>query len=138
MLDLVGLDMSEQPPGEVWSAAHYAAAHDRLIAARASAAALIAALARDHADIVQATASTATDDEHDPEGATIAFERERTAASLTGARHRLAELDQALDRLAEGGYGICVVCRRPIAAARLAARPTATTCIVCARPPRLA
>jgi len=123
--------VSEQPAGEVWSAAHYAAARDRLIAARASAEALIAALARDHADIIQATASTATDDEHDPEGTTIAFERERTAALLTGAQHRLAELDHALDRLNDGGYGICVVCQRPIAAARLAARPTATTCITC-------
>jgi DnaK suppressor protein len=105
---------------------------DRLIAARADAVELIAALARDHASIVEATASTATDDEHDPEGPTIAYERERTAALLRQARNTLADLDRAAARLSDGRYGICAACRQPIPAARLAARPAASTCVTCA------
>jgi hypothetical protein len=40
-----------------------------------------------------------TDDEHDPEGATIAFERQHLAALVSQARRHLAEIDAALRRL---------------------------------------
>ncbi len=91
----------------------------------------IAALERDHTAIVEAVALTGADDEHDPEGATLAFERARVAGALTGARARLAELDAALGRLAAGNYGVCAQCHRPMSPARLRARPTATTCVDC-------
>jgi RNA polymerase-binding transcription factor DksA len=68
-----------------------------------------------------------------PEGATIAFERQQVAALLVAARQRLADVDAALARRAEGGYGTCADCGRPIAPERLAARPAARTCIDCAR-----
>jgi DnaK suppressor protein len=49
----------------------------------------------------------------------------------------LAELDAARARLAAGTYGVCERCGRPIAPARLAARPEARLCIDCAsRAPR--
>jgi DnaK suppressor protein len=92
----------------------------------------IAALRRDFAGIVDSAALVGADDEHDPEGATIAFERAQLAALLDQARERLADLDQALARLAGGRYGICERCGQPIAPARLAARPAARTCISCA------
>ena len=44
----------------------------------------------------------------------------------------LAEIDAALERLADGTYGVCLVCGRPIPAERLEVRPTATTCVGCA------
>jgi DnaK suppressor protein len=50
-------------------------AREVLEAERAEATAAISALARDFDGIVDAAASAGTDDEHDPEGATIAFER---------------------------------------------------------------
>ena len=81
--------------------------------------------------IIQAGAAGA-DDEHDPEGATLAFERQHTAALLTQARQHLAAIEEATRRLAEGTYGSCAACGEPIGAARLAARPVATTCIRCA------
>jgi RNA polymerase-binding transcription factor DksA len=137
--------VSDQEPGAGLTAAGHAtareqlvtprpdqAARDRLIAARADAVKLIAALARDHAGIVEAATSTATDDEHDPEGPTIAFERERTAALLRQVRNTLADLDRAAARLSDGSYGICEACHQPIGAARLAARPAASTCVTCA------
>jgi DnaK suppressor protein len=92
----------------------------------------LAALERDHAGIVEATGSANTDDEHDPEGATIAFEREHVAALLAQTREHLSQVDAALRRLAEGTYGQCERCGQPIAAGRLEARPTAATCISCA------
>jgi RNA polymerase-binding transcription factor DksA len=92
----------------------------------------IAALSREFDGIVESSAGVATDDEHDPEGATIAFERAQLAALIGQARGHLAELDHALDRLRQGSYGRCERCGRPIAAERLAARPAARTCITCA------
>jgi DnaK suppressor protein len=90
-------------------------------------------LRADLAGIVAASAGANADDEHDPEGATIAFERAQTAALLARTEHRIAELDRALDRLAAGTYGTCATCGRPIGTDRLAARPDARTCIDCAR-----
>ena len=91
------------------------------------------ALRRDFDRFVEASQSVSTDDEHDPEGATIAFERAQVAALLEQTERRLAELDAAVARLDDGGYGVCVSCGGPIAAERLAVRPAATTCIRCAR-----
>lgn len=47
-------------------------------------------------------------------------------------RERLAEIDAALARLDAGTHGTCEACGHPIAADRLAARPTARTCLGCA------
>jgi DnaK suppressor protein len=104
----------------------------RLAAERADALQRLAGLEREFAGIVEAAALAAADDEHDPEGATIAYERQHAAALLSQAREHLARIDAALIRLEEGGYGICGSCGQPIGAARLAARPVATTCIGCA------
>jgi DnaK suppressor protein len=92
----------------------------------------IAALSREFDGIVESSAGVATDDEHDPEGATIAFERAQLAGLIDQARGHLAELDDARDRLRQGSYGRCERCGRPIAPGRLAARPAARTCITCA------
>lgn len=92
----------------------------------------LAALTRDYDGVVAASLDTNADDEHDPEGATIAFERSQVAALVRQARERLAEVDAADQRLADGTYGGCEVCDRPIAPARLEARPEARTCIDCA------
>ncbi len=92
----------------------------------------LAALTRDYDGVVAASLDTNADDEHDPEGATIAFERAQVSALVRQARDRLVEIDAAHQRLAAGSYGVCEVCGRPIAAARLEARPEARTCVGCA------
>jgi DnaK suppressor protein len=114
------------PPGAA------AATRDVLDAERQDTLARITALRREFDGIVESSAGVATDDEHDPEGATIAFERAQLAALLDQSRMHLAELDDALERLRQGRYGRCERCGRPIAAERLAARPAARTCITCA------
>ncbi len=69
------------------------------------------------------------DDEHDPEGGSTAFERAHVAALLARAHEHLQELDDALDRLAQGHYGPCENCRNPIPPERLEIRPAAATCV---------
>ena len=108
-------------------------AAQELARARTEALAQIDALTREFDEVVAASAASNADDEHDPEGATIAFERQQVAALLESARRRLADVDEALARAAAGDYGTCATCGRPIAAERLAARPSARTCIDCAR-----
>ncbi len=92
----------------------------------------VAVLEREFAGLAEAASSAGTDDEHDPEGATLAFERQHASALLEAAREQVAAVDAALRRLAEGRYGVCERCGRPIGAERLAARPAALTCIRCA------
>ena len=67
-----------------------------LARARAETLAQIAALTREFDEVVAASASSNADDEHDPEGATIAFERQQLAALLDQARRRLADVDLSL------------------------------------------
>jgi DnaK suppressor protein len=108
------------------------ATRDRLRIERERTAAQVEALAADLADIMASSELVATDDEHDPEGATIAFERSRIDALLTAARDHLVDVDRAEQRLADGTYGGCERCGQPISSERLAARPTAVDCITCA------
>ena len=103
-----------------------------LLAARADAVRRAAALEREFADLAEAASAGGTDDEHDPEGATLAFERQHTAALLDQAREQVAAIDAALGRLEAGRYGVCERCGQPIGDDRLAARPAALTCIRCA------
>ena len=105
---------------------------ETLLQARAEALAQIAALTSDLEGVIDASRSSNADDEHDPEGATIAFERAQVIALLAAARRRLADLDAALERVAAGTYGTCERCGRPIPADRLEARPFAPTCVACA------
>jgi DnaK suppressor protein len=109
---------------------------DLLVADRARTRSRLAGLDRELTSIIEAAQASNADDEHDPEGATIAFEREHAAALASRARQHLAEIDAALGRLAAGSYGTCADCGAAIAAERLAARPAAATCISCAARPR--
>ena len=48
-----------------------------------------------------------------------------------GERLRLQEVDEALDRIASGTYGICEECGGPISLKRLEVRPVAKYCVPC-------
>ncbi|MGH7733556.1 MAG: TraR/DksA family transcriptional regulator [Gemmatimonadales bacterium] len=109
-----------------------ATAHEVLLAEQALARRRVAALEREFAGLAEAASSAGTDDEHDPEGTTLAFERQHAAALLEAAREQVTAVDAALQRLAAGRYGVCERCGRPIGDGRLAARPAALTCIRCA------
>jgi len=61
------------------------------------------------------------------------FEHEFSLGLLESERQMLTEIDQALDRINNGTYGICLGTGQPIGAARLRARPWAKYCIEYAR-----
>jgi DnaK suppressor protein len=105
---------------------------ERLAAERAETVRQLTALERELHGIIESAGAAGTDDEHDPEGPTVAFERQHVAALLARAKDRLAEIDAARQRLADGGYGYCEACGQLIGADRLAARPAAARCVTCA------
>ena len=92
----------------------------------------LADLTDDFDAVVAASRDTNADDEHDPEGTTIAFERSQVASLVRQVKHRLLEIDGAISRLDDGTYGVCESCGGPIGEGRLDARPTARTCMPCA------
>jgi DnaK suppressor protein len=92
----------------------------------------IAVLTGDFDEVVAASRESNADDEHDPEGATIAFERSQVAALVQQVQRHLADVEAAVQRLDDGSYGICERCGQRVADARLEARPAARTCVRCA------
>lgn len=105
----------------------------RLLTEREHLVTRIAQMEADKARLVAASVDSNADDEHDPEGQTIAFERSQLEALTDRVREHLAEVDAAQARLVAGRYGTCEVCREEIDGARLEARPTARTCVDHAR-----
>lgn len=57
-----------------------------LLAQRAQAASQVMALEREFAGIAESASADGADDEHDPEGATLAYERQHAAALLEQRR----------------------------------------------------
>jgi RNA polymerase-binding transcription factor len=106
--------------------------HDAVAVARARTEAQVAALQRTVASIVEGAELTSTDDEHDPEGATIAYERAQASALLRQADDDLARLADIAARLAAGSAIVCDGCGTAIGTERLLALPTARACIRCA------
>ncbi|NNG40064.1 TraR/DksA family transcriptional regulator [Flexivirga sp. ID2601S] len=84
-------------------------------------------------DVVEALRDSNADDEHDPEGRTIAVDRSMIDTLAKDAAAQRVAVDAALARLADGSYGVCERCGAPIGDGRLEARPTTTFCIDCAR-----
>lgn len=95
----------------------------------AEASARLATMTKDLESVIAASVDSNADDEHDPEGQTIAYERSQLSALIRAAEEHLSGIEQAASRLEQGTYGTCEVCLQPIPAARLEARPIARTCV---------
>ena len=93
-------------------------------------------LRQSFAGIVDAAELTSTDDEHDPEGATIAYERAQVSALLRQAEEDLAALDLALERVDNGTAQTLRGLRGNIALERLLALPTTRFCTAARADPR--
>ena len=65
--------------------------------------------------LIESSTGAGVDDEHDPEGATIAFERAQLEASPDQSRRHLSELDRSLRQLEEGAYWRREAAAKPIA-----------------------
>ncbi len=73
---------------------------------------------------------------HDPDSAERAIEIEDDAsleAQAALVTREIGSIERALDRIAQGTYGDCVICGAEINPRRLEARPEASLCIDCAR-----
>jgi RNA polymerase-binding protein DksA len=72
---------------------------------------------------------SAGDDQADT--GTKTFEREQEISLANNIAERISQVERALERLDEGGYGWCERCGNPIPVERLAAFPSATLCVSC-------
>lgn len=100
--------------------------------AHAHAAARVAKLDAELTALTRARRSESDDDEHDPEGETLSAQWSLRAGLLADARDTLRLADTALERVARGSYGVCVVCGGQIPAGQLEARPFREQCVACA------
>lgn len=107
-------------------------ARERLLADRAEALGRLGDLDVSFDDIVEAARDSNIDDEHDPEGRTVAAERALVDSLSDVTRRHLVDIERALLKLDDGTYGVCERCGERIDEARLDARPAARTCITCA------
>ncbi len=114
------------------SAGEVHAASAALLLDRAETRSRIESMSAELLAVAAAVQGSNIDDEHDPEGSTVAFEREQLAALRARARVHLDEIDAALARIATGDYGRCVRCGGPIGDGRLSALPAAACCVRCA------
>lgn len=62
---------------------------------------------------------------------TTTFERERDLSLSENVKDILKRVDEALDRIEKGTYGICELCGMAIPEERLQALPYANLCITC-------
>ena len=65
------------------------------------------------------------------ETASESFQLESRLAAERHIREQLAEVGQALEKLAKGTYGLCDSCGKPIPLERLEAIPQASLCLEC-------
>ena len=83
----------------------------------------------DIAELVADSGDGAGDDQADAGSKT--FEREQEMSLANNARDMLMQTEHALARIANGTYGICESCGKPVGKYRLQAFPRATMCVAC-------
>ena len=78
------------------------------------------------------TSSERSPDPNTAEGGSLAFEMEKELSLARNAGDLLAQVDEALGRIAAGSYGRCNDCAKAIPVARLDALPYTKLCVSCA------
>ena len=78
------------------------------------------------------TSSERSPDPNTAEGGSLAFEMEKELSLARNAGDLLAQVDEALGRIADGSYGRCEECGKAIPVARLEALPHTKLCVACA------
>ena len=78
------------------------------------------------------TSSERSPDPNTAEGGSLAFEMEKELSLARNAGDLLAQVEEALGRIAAGSYGRCIECAKAIPVARLEALPYTKLCVLCA------
>ncbi|MBF0489720.1 MAG: TraR/DksA family transcriptional regulator [Candidatus Omnitrophica bacterium] len=68
---------------------------------------------------------------HMADVATDMYDREFNLGLAANDRELLTSVNQAMDRIKDGSFGICFECKKPIASTRLKAIPYTVTCLKC-------
>lgn len=80
----------------------------------------------------ESTQELSSIDNHPADSADTTFRRELDVGLVRGLEQRLQEAERAEQKLAEGTYGLCDRCKKPISPERLKARPESVLCVRCA------
>ncbi len=123
------MSTSQHDPQANLSPEQRAVLHRELLDALDRARSDLSAARHDFQTIVEASAQSNADDEHDPEGSTIAFERAQVSSRIERAVAADSAAAQALTRWDAGIYGVCEICGTSIGYERLLARPATTRCV---------
>ena len=81
--------------------------------------------------IGRAEAAAAARDQQSDDWAKADADRDLAAALEERESAELVAIDEALQRVADGSYGLCVACGANIPTARLHANPVALRCVAC-------
>jgi DnaK suppressor protein len=112
-----------------WTKAEIKEVRTELTSIRDKVAATLAAQEEELAGLMRDAGDGAGHDQADM-GAT-SFERDHELTVVNNEREKLAQIDRALARIADGSYGICESCGNPIGKMRVMAFPRATLCMTC-------
>jgi len=72
-----------------------------------------------------------TDSEDVADHGSDAFERNMTLGLMENEARTLQQIEEALEQMQTGRYGVCILCGQAVPLARLEALPFATTCVPC-------
>ena len=117
------------PTKHPWTEEELAELTAELQADKARLSAEIAEAESDLEELIEDSSDSSGDDQADAGGKT--FDREHEFSLANNTRDLLVQTLRALDRLADGTYGVCESCGKPIGKARLQAAPRATLCVPC-------
>jgi RNA polymerase-binding protein DksA len=86
---------------------------------------------RSSSDVYQDDEGTDTVSQHPADEGSEMFEREKDLTLIDTLQVSLRQVEDALQRVDSGQYGICANCGKPIGEKRLEALPAAIYCIDC-------
>jgi DnaK suppressor protein len=93
----------------------------------------IAELDADLSESLEDSSEESPYDQHMAETAAVTLDREIDLTLEENARAAISQIERALLKLANGSYGICDKCGKPIGEERLRVVPYATLCVECKR-----
>lgn len=125
---------SEQPVVKTHlSAKELAEFREILLIKRAQIVGDITTLNKLHKNRLEASGDLSSVPFHPADAGSDNFEQEFTLGLMGNEQEMLREIEEALDRIVKGSYGVCVATHKPITKARLQAKPWAKYCIEYAR-----